>query len=115
VLQTHGVRPRREGYIYGLGFSALVPYIQHQLAVHPQPGTVIMEDRKAVCATIEVEGPCPTAGEVIWLDKRVWRIVVPFEVNGRLVAGDHWRAAEGFVVEVFCLPVRVTLQEDRKV
>jgi hypothetical protein len=89
-----------------------MPGIQHQLAVNPQPGSVVVENRKAVRATFEVEGARKTTGEVVGLDQWVWRTGVPFEVNGRLIPGDRRQAAEGLVVEVFCLPVRRVVLKD---
>jgi len=115
VLQAHGVRPKRERYIYSLSFSTPMPGVQHQLAINPQPGSVVVENRKAVRATFKIERTRKTAGEVVGLDKWIWGAVTPLEVNGRLVPGDHRRTADGLVVPELGTPIGVVLQENREV
>ena len=75
------------------GRCAIVPLINNQRSIHPQPNPVVHPSVEAVAAGRETQTPAPTYGKVIGGQARRRRTISPIEVYGHIVAHQDRRAA----------------------
>ncbi len=108
VFQFDAVITSRQAQIGRVGRRAgIVPLVDDELVVDPQPCTIIHLQVEAVIAAIETTGALPAYREAVRWDIRTGRTGSPIEVDPRVVPYQDGVTAQALVVVIFAFPVRV--------
>ena len=89
--------------------GAVAPFVEHDLVVDEDAGTVVHAQEEAVDAGFEVDAPLPASGEVVHRQVNGRAALHPGEVDRRLVTNEDGVALQFAVAEVFALPAAESL------